>query len=167
MVDAAEDYRYRLLNAAIFTRTNERRLIVGFFKSSRNSSIELPTGKEAFHRAIAKERYRSDRSNNKYSLLILSLAIKSEEDERVGRAIATIRERIRSIDEIGWYEENQLGIILPFTSMAGADRLADEICGVITTHLEPAECVACELFSYDSETVPDDEMPIWKKSLKE
>lgn len=140
---------------------------MGFFKSSRNSSTELLIGKEAFQRAIAKERYRSDRSNNKYSLLILSLAIKSEEDERIGRAIATIRERIRAIDEIGWYDENQLGIILPFTSMEGADRLADEICTIITSHLEPAECIACELVSYDSETVPEGETPIWKKSLKE
>ena len=113
-----------------------------------------------------KERYRSDRSNNKYSLLILSLAIKSEEDERIHRAIATIRKRIRTIDEIGWYEENQLGIILPFTSMEGADRLADEICAIITAHLEPAECVACELFSYDSGTTPDADMPVWKRKLE-
>ncbi len=137
-----------------------------FFKSSRNSSTDLLIGKEAFQQAIAKERYRSDRSNNKYSLLILSLAIQSEEDERIGRAITTIRNRIRAIDEIGWYEENQLGIILPFTSMAGADRLADEICSIITTHLDPAECLACELFSYDPKTVPEAEMPIWKKNLQ-
>ncbi len=138
---------------------------MGFFKSSRNSEIDFLAGKEAFQRAIEKERYRSDRSSHKYSLLILSLAIKSEEDERIGQAIATIRKRIRAIDEIGWYEENQLGVILPLTSMAGADRLADEICGIITAHLEPAECLACELFSYDPERVPESERPIWKKNL--
>lgn len=139
---------------------------VGFFKSSRNSSIDLLVGKEAFQRAIAKERYRSDRSSQEYSLLILSLAIKSEEDERIVQAIATVRERIRAIDEIGWYEENQLGILLPFTSMGGADRLADEICGIITTFLEPDECLACELFSYDPEKVPESELPVWKKNMK-
>ncbi len=137
-----------------------------FFKSSRNSSNDLLAGREAFQRAIEKERYRSDRSNDKYSLLILSLALKSEEDERVGQAIATIRRRIRAIDEIGWYEENQLGIILPFTSMAGADRLANEVCEIITAHLEPSECLACELFSYDPEKVPEAEQPIWKKNLR-
>ena len=140
--------------------------MVGFFKTSRNVSVDLPAGKEAFQRAVEKERYRSDRSNQTYSLLILSLAIKSEADERIHQAIAMIRERIRTIDEIGWYEENQLGIILPFTSMEGADRLADEICGIVTAHLEPAECIACELFSYDSETAPASERPVWKKSLK-
>ena len=140
---------------------------MGFFKSFRNSSTDLLAGKEAFQRAIEKERYRSDRSNHKYSLLILSLAIKSEEDERIGRAIDTIRKRIRAIDEIGWYDENQLGIILPFTSMDGADRLADEIGDIITSHLEPDECLACELFSYDPEGVPESEMPVWKKNLKE
>ena len=139
---------------------------MGFFKTFRNSSNDLLFGREAFQRAIAKERHRSDRSNQKYSLLILSLAIESEEDERIGRAIATIRRRIRSIDEIGWYEENQLGIMLPLTSMAGADHLAEEICGIITSHLEPAECLACELFCYDPETVPESEMPVWKKRLK-
>ena len=55
---------------------------VGFFKSSRNSANNLLIGKEAFQQAIAKERYRSDRSNHKYSLLILSLAIESEADAR-------------------------------------------------------------------------------------
>lgn len=139
---------------------------MGFFKSSKNSSNDLLIGKEAFQQAITKERYRSDRSNQKYSLLILSLAIKSDEDERIGRAIATVRKRIRAIDEIGWYEENQLGIILPFTTMAGADRLAGEIIDIITTHLEPDECQACELFCYDPETVPEAGMPIWKKNLK-
>lgn len=139
---------------------------MGFFKSPRKSSTDLLVGKEAFQRAIEKERYRADRSNHKYSLLILSLAIKSEHDKRIVRASAAIRERIRAIDEIGWYEENQLGIILPFTTMEGADRLADEICGIITTHLKPAECLACELFSYDPETVPEAELPIWKKNLK-
>jgi PleD family two-component response regulator len=139
---------------------------VGFFKSSPDSASNLLKGKEAFQRAVAKERYRSDRSNQKYSLLILSLAIKSEEDERITQAIATIRERIRAIDEIGWYEANQLGIILPFTTMEGANRLADEICDIITSHLERAELVACEMFSYDPERVPDSEMPVWRKNLE-
>jgi hypothetical protein len=140
--------------------------MVSFFKSSRNSSIDLLIGKEAFQQAIAKERFRSDRSNHKYSLLILSLAIESEEDERIGRAIDTIRNRIRAIDEIGWYDENQLGIILPFTTMAGADQLAEEINAIITAHLEPAECLSCELFCYDPETVPEKGLPVWKKNLK-
>ncbi|MDJ0721412.1 MAG: hypothetical protein QNJ04_07270 [Desulfobacterales bacterium] len=139
---------------------------MGFFKSSRNSATDLLIGKGAFQQAIAKERYRSDRSNHNYSLLILSLAIESEADPRIGEAIATIRQRIRAIDEIGWYEENQLGIILPFTSMDGADRLADEICGIITDHLAPTEYLACELFSYDPEKIPESEIPVWKKNLK-
>jgi hypothetical protein len=138
---------------------------VAFFKSSRDSSGNLIAGKEAFQRAIEKERYRSDRSSQRYSLLILSLAIKSEEDQRIGQAIATIRERIRAIDEIGWYEANQLGIILPFTAMEGADRLADEICDIITSHLKPAEFLACEMFSYDPDRVPDSEVPVWRKNL--
>jgi hypothetical protein len=147
-------------------RNNEWRLSVGFFKTSGRSSTDLLIGKEAFQQAIAKERSRSDRSNHKYSLLIISLAIKSDEDKRIGRAIAMIRQRIRAIDEIGWYEENQLGIILPFTTMAGADRLAGEIIAIITAHLAPAECLACELFCYDPETVPEAGMPVWKKNLK-
>jgi PleD family two-component response regulator len=139
---------------------------VGILKSSRKSSTDLLAGKEAFQQAIAKERYRADRSNNEYSLLILSLAVKSKKNKRIVGAIAEIRERIRAIDEIGWYEENQLGIILPFTAMDGADRLADEICEIITAHLKPEECLACELFSYDPESVPEAEMPKWKKNLK-
>ncbi len=140
---------------------------MGFFKTSRDSSIDLPAGKEAFQRAVEKERYRSDRSNQTYSLLILSLAIENESDERIHQAIATIRERIRTIDEIGWYDENQLGLILPFTAMDGANRLADEICGIIRSHLEPAEFLACELFSYDPEKVPESEIPVWKKNLQD
>lgn len=128
--------------------------------------MDLIVGKEAFQRAVEKERYRSDRSNQKYSLLIMSLAIESEEDNRIVQAITTIRERIRAIDEIGWYDENQLGILLPFTSMGGADQLAEEICGIVTAYLKPAECLACELFSYDPEAVPKSEMPVWQKNLR-
>ena len=139
---------------------------MSFFKSARNEANNLLIGKEAFQQAITKERHRSDRGQTKYSLLILSLAIESEEDARIGKAIAAIRQRIRTIDEIGWYDANQLGIILPFTSMAGADQLADDICGIVTSYLEPAECLACELFTYDSESVPATEMPVWKRHLK-
>ena len=95
---------------------------MGFFKTSRDASIDLPVGKDAFQRAIAKERDRSDRSSQTYSLLILTLAIQSEVDARIVEAIKTIRDRIRTIDEIGWYAENQLGILLPLTSMVISSR---------------------------------------------
>ncbi len=36
--------------------------------------------------------------------------------------------RIRLTDEAGWFNETRIGVLLPYTSAAGAKHLADDVC---------------------------------------
>lgn len=75
-----------------------------------------------FHNAVARARSGADRAGHEFSLVVFSF--------RNGTA-STIRflareaiRRIRSIDEIGWYDERSIGVLLPFTPKQGAKKVA-------------------------------------------
>jgi hypothetical protein len=47
------------------------------------------------------------------------------------RLAKTILERIRVTDDVGWFDQAHLGMLLPDTSVAGAWRLAQEVCDAV------------------------------------
>jgi hypothetical protein len=46
---------------------------------------------------------------------------------------------MRRIDEIGWYDPQRIGIILPYTSERGAQRFAESLGELMDPSL--AECI--------------------------
>jgi hypothetical protein len=101
-----------------------------------------------FTRLVEKERCRVDRNDHHYSLLVFNLNLEEVTENQFQKFIQKIRQRLRNIDEIGWYAEKKLGIILPYTTKTGAEKLAGEICGMIEP---PSGCTACEVYSYSSQ----------------
>lgn len=100
-----------------------------------------------FTRLVEKERCRVDRNDHHYSLLVFNLNLVDVSENQLQKFIQKIRQRLRTIDEIGWYAEKKLGIILPYTTKTGAEKLAGEICAMIEP---PSGCTACEVYSYSS-----------------
>ena len=43
------------------------------------------------------------------------------------RSLDRIINRIREIDEIGWYDSNHIGILLPYTNGEGAHKLVENL----------------------------------------
>jgi lipopolysaccharide/colanic/teichoic acid biosynthesis glycosyltransferase len=41
--------------------------------------------------------------------------------------IQSLRDRVRSTDEIGWFDDNRIGVLLPYTSRDGAQKFIDDI----------------------------------------
>jgi hypothetical protein len=103
---------------------------------------------DAFHRALEKERCRSDRSDHLYSLLVFALPPGNHSNGNLQRIVRQIRKRIRNVDELGWYDDKRLGIILPYTSREGAEQLAEAICRIISPCVSSDTCVECEIFCY-------------------
>lgn len=102
---------------------------------------------DTFRQIIEKERLRADRNDHQYSLVVVILdpaAVKGN-GINIRKSIHLIRERIRNVDEIGWYAEGQVGIILPYTSPAGARKLAMEICSLLEPWVGATEC---EVYAY-------------------
>jgi PleD family two-component response regulator len=98
-----------------------------------------------FRDLIEKERHRADRNEHEFSLLVVGLDSVNQNGNRFETLVERIHRRIRNIDEIGWYEKEKLGLILPFTSRNGAEKLANEICRI----MEPwGAAPECEIYSY-------------------
>jgi PleD family two-component response regulator len=114
---------------------------------------------ESFHRALENERYRSDRSNHQYSLVVFELPFGEKITDAFQSAIRQIRTRIRTVDGIGWYDEKRLGIILPYTPREGAKKIAEEICNFIAPCIKGNVRVECEVFCYDPDGVARTKAP--------
>jgi hypothetical protein len=58
----------------------------------------------------------------------------------MGILLQALAGRVRRIDEIGWYDDYRIGVILPYTSMQGACKLAECICESMKNISEKPEC---------------------------
>jgi lipopolysaccharide/colanic/teichoic acid biosynthesis glycosyltransferase len=96
---------------------------------------------ERFRSILEYERTRSIRSGQMLSLIVLDVSnsgVKVTAERHLGLALTG---RIRSIDEAGWLDSQHIGVLLPYTSMTGARRLAEDICRSIETRSSPPQCI--------------------------
>jgi PleD family two-component response regulator len=116
-------------------------------KKSKNSENtikkKVPIGiysQEEFKKSVGKERARADRSNQKLSLIIFDMNSSAPKKIAINQLFAEIRSRVRNIDQVGWYDDQQLGIILPYTSNRGAIRLTENICESLDESISKPIC---------------------------
>ncbi len=94
-----------------------------FFKQKTCNSIY---SRKTFHDLFERERDRSLRNGNSFSLLIMKNA-NGGSPEHCAELIRTLQKRIRNIDDLGWFDNEYIGVILPETTYDGADKLAADI----------------------------------------
>ncbi len=94
---------------------------------------------EEFRRIIEKERARADRTDHQFSLILLDLGFTNGNHNKNGHQLQKIFSRMRRIDEVGWYDPQRIGIILPYTSERGAQRFAESLCELMDPSL--AGCI--------------------------
>ena len=71
------------------------------------------------------------------------------------RLAKTVLNRVCATDDVGWYDENHLGALLPDTAANGAWRFADQVCGLATRRgPRPLLSVYC----YPTKWFGDDEL---------
>lgn len=101
-------------------RSTSRRIIKGSLKTiyDRKEFLEL----------IELERNRVHRNDLQFSLILINV------NENVNGIAGTIElvhkisKRVRRTDQLGWYDDNHLGVLLPNTTPAGAQIFAKNIC---------------------------------------
>ncbi len=71
-----------------------------------------------FQRLLDRERCRSDRNAHPFSLILLDIEGKTPSDLR--RLCHLMASRIRLTDDVGWFNDDHIGVLLPDTSGAGA-----------------------------------------------
>jgi lipopolysaccharide/colanic/teichoic acid biosynthesis glycosyltransferase len=115
----------------------------------RSERERLPVDSPAFFRTLAREKGRADRSSEELALIVLNTADAEEKDREL--LLTFLQQRLRLTDELGWMQDNNLGILLPTTS----GREARIVAGSIGAALGPASSrFACIVYS-DS---PDSEL---------
>lgn len=102
---------------------------------------------EQFRAILDRERARADRNGHQFSLVLFSTGNPQQNGAQSKHATQVLAKRIRLTDEVGWFDDEHVGVVLPYTSAAGAGRLADDICEAIATR---AFSLKCKIFTYPS-----------------
>lgn len=92
------------------------------------SSFKTIYEREEFLELIELERDRVHRDDQQFSLILIYV---NENDNGIADTIELVHKiskRVRRIDQIGWYDNNHLGVLLPQTTQAGAQIIANDIC---------------------------------------
>ena len=98
----------------------------------KGGSLEGIYSVEEFRAILGHERARSDRNGGRLSLIIFDMGDRNTDQTATRRLAHILTQRMRSIDEVGWFDTWRLGIILPDTPAEGASKLANDICQKFT-----------------------------------
>jgi len=93
-------------------------------------SDEIRTREHMLH-TLHRERARADRTNHEFSLVLFRVKQAAKVTHSVERLIRTCVARARTTDEVGWFNEKFLGVILPDTNSTGAWRFAEDVCELV------------------------------------
>jgi lipopolysaccharide/colanic/teichoic acid biosynthesis glycosyltransferase len=97
-----------------------------------------------FRRLLDHERARSDRSGQSFAVIAFTLRDQDGAYE-LRRTAELLAVRLRAIDELGWFDENRLGVLLPYSTPDSAWKLADDFTAEYPLSGTPP---ACEVFAY-------------------
>ncbi len=106
---------------------------------------------EAFRAILERERDRADRYGHKFSLVLFYVGKTQTNDKLATCLVHVLTQRKRSTDELGWFDEKQIGIVLLDTSADGAWKVADDVCQSIEFTTPPP---ACKVYIYPSRGFP-------------
>lgn len=89
------------------------------------AALERLLSPKHFRRELARERARSDRSGDVFSLVVFSGPAASP--DACQRLAVVLGQRLRETDAWGWLNESSLAAILPDTPAEGAWKVADDV----------------------------------------
>ena len=104
-----------------------------------------------FHNLLELERDRVHRNNHQFSVLLFSVNPQKEHD--VIELASHISKRVRRIDQVGWYDDSHIGVLLPNTTASGAKNIVKDIC---SRHNGSTLPLVCETLSYPETTKLDE-----------
>ena len=103
--------------------------------------------KEEFSGFFYRERVRSDRTGRIFSILILEIENIQTYQHNVQALHYLLRKRVRCCDVVGWFDRDNICILLSDTDEEGARILAENLRGGVT----PKKLsMHCRIFSYPS-----------------
>ncbi|HWP39928.1 MAG TPA: sugar transferase, partial [Tepidisphaeraceae bacterium] len=138
-----------MLRRPITADFNARRL-------PRVRTVQSMLTPEQMNIAIQRESARADRSGGEFALVLFRVRNRDRTSLSTMRLAKTILKRIRATDDVGWYDDDHIGVLLPDTSATGAWRFADAVCGLASRR---AHRPLCSVYCYPTKWFTDDESP--------
>lgn len=127
------------------------------FGGNRSNPLERIHGFEPFQAILHQQMCRSDRNGKNLAMVVFTLPPEPDLSESLDRLLALLESRTRCFDEIGWYEDQGLGIVLPDTSEEGAGKLAKEIVTRMETDFSISMRFALYTFVPEKQAVRGDQ----------
>jgi lipopolysaccharide/colanic/teichoic acid biosynthesis glycosyltransferase len=112
-----------------------------------NRSLRSLYTQEQTDICIHRERCRADRTKTEFSLVLFRVPRSIGPSRTALRLARTVLQRSRATDEIGWFDEETVGAILPDTTADGAGRFADNVVGTVR---EAAQRPQAIIYTYPS-----------------
>jgi lipopolysaccharide/colanic/teichoic acid biosynthesis glycosyltransferase len=82
---------------------------------------------ERLDAAIRLEQARVDRHEHAFSLVLFDTGNLEANGTAVQSLVHSLLDRIRSTDEIGWFDVHRIGVLLPYTPRDGAQKFVDDV----------------------------------------
>ena len=105
---------------------------------------------EQMNLAIQRESLRVDRKGGSSLVLLLFNHTGARYAASTVRLAKTILRRVRVTDDVGWFDDAHVGVLLPDTTPSGAWRLARQICDEIARRTYRPDVV---MYSYPGKPV--------------
>jgi hypothetical protein len=118
----------------------KRRKALSYTTDNKKKDVGKICSEKEFFRILENERARTERNNHCFSLILFDTAAIDLKPGTIGQFVQRITRRIRQVDQIGWYDDRRIGVVLPYTSNVGAFQLAAHICSEIEISYSPNVC---------------------------
>jgi lipopolysaccharide/colanic/teichoic acid biosynthesis glycosyltransferase len=99
----------------------------------RQQTLHRVRSMEAFSEILSRERSRSDRTGRPVSLLVFE--VESMTADEATEFLRTLIGVVRFTDDLGWFEESRIGVVLPDTPPEGAKVVACKVREALTTQI--------------------------------
>ncbi len=94
---------------------------------SRANAAGIVQSQEQFRASVTRELRRVDRNQHILSLLLFTVGKQNVNGDAVQLFVRALVKRIRTTDEVGWFDCKRIGVILPYTRSGGAHKIADAV----------------------------------------
>ena len=112
-------------------------IIETIFRLKANREALDINSAERFHAVLKSERFRSDRINKGFSIILFNFSNALKSPDYLISFMNIIKSKIRNYDEIGWFDENRIALLLPETSPENAKKVLNKILAslVLLNHI--------------------------------
>jgi lipopolysaccharide/colanic/teichoic acid biosynthesis glycosyltransferase len=104
--------------------------------------------REQLFRVLQRERARSDRTSEVFSLVIFAVNSHKSGAETLRQLARILHRRLRLTDDAGLWDQHKIGVVLPATPAAGAWTVVDDVCVCVPAGLP---LPLCSVYCYPSD----------------